>query len=761
MAGLAAALNVPGAIEPLVAALTSRGPEGASCHIAGVPGVQLDIVVRAVIPSIVRVVAPEPGPSRNGAEQTNSRRVAPPPVVAAIAVDGVASMSALDAGYAADGPSGLLHGREAYAVVLADAERGELVLGRNGGAAGLYYAWHSGGWLVASEPAAFRAAGVEARPDVSTVTRFVVTGAVDDTSATFFDGIAQVLPDEVVALTPDGQARHYHPDTDLGPMSITTALGDAIGQGRIAVLVRPGRLGAAVLGAALSRPDRPYPLPVHTATYLGVDQVASHTPAILAPLPPGTVRHTPHEFDLSTLDLDTFLLELGEPVPDLDLYQLWAVARDLSGGADVVVDSGRGLPDATARVSDRLSARYGVSVRCPVREAAGDADADDLAALINRTLPAAVARYAARETARSATAREIVLHWRDAVVAALSVARPWADPSSSVDAVRRLAIGEPVDADVLLRAYLVERWLSTLELPPDRRALKTAPASRPDQPEAIDVGDAAPNGGYWLRWPVSTKRIAPGAELASTIAFYAEGALAELRTHHGYADALRGPWFAVVAGKVLAVAQQRLSPLWSVESGWLARVLARTVRRRLPLLAQAWTMQVALEEVGTLRLLRAVWAALLRRRRRLEQLLPDGFPVFAPRPEATPPGDSAVVRSPVEPDGFAESLLSALRYSLEADIFGTLAGCAVVRADDTGSRVLGFAAGPFADAVPRAEELVARACADNPVGQGREGTPLVLVFEAPAPRRRDRGRDPRLLDVKVDRRVGKDAGLHK
>ena len=33
----------------------------------------------------------------------------------------------------------------------------------------------------------------------------------------------------------------------------------------------------------------------------------------------------------------------------------------------------------------------------------------------------------------------------------------------------------------------------------------------------------------------------------------------------------------------------------------------------------------------------------------------------------------------------------------------------------------------------------------------RLGAPLLLVFPAPAPRRRDRGRDPRELDVKIDR----------
>jgi hypothetical protein len=769
MAGLAAALNVPDAVEKMGATLAVRGPEEASCRVDGDQGARLEVLVRAVLPSIVRVVAntssdaaepgaagsepgpdgaapAKPGPDGAGPAEPEQR------VVAAIVVDGVASMSALDAGYAADGPAGLLQGKEAYAVVLADAEHDALVLGRNGAAPSLYYARQGEGWIVASEPAALIAAGVAARPDTEVVARFVSTGEVDDTPATFFQHIAQVRPDEVVVLDRDGTTRRQHVAGEPRTLSVTSALNEAVGPGRLAVLVRPGRLGAAVLGAALARPGCPAPLPVHTAAYADLEEPAARTPAVLAPLPHGTVRHTPHTFDVSTLDIDGFLREVGEPVPDLDLYALWAVARDLGGGADVLVDSGRGRLGGVARVSDRLTARYGVSIRCPLRGAGGPADDDDVATLINRTLPPAVARYAARDSAHPAGPREIVLRLRDEVAAALAIDRPWSDSASSVDALRRLAAGEPIDAEVLLRAYLVERWLGALGLDGGVEAVEESSTESSAEPaEPVGVGDVAPEDSYWLRWPVRTPRLGPDAHLPTALAFHAEAALTDLSTHRAYRDALRGPWFAVVTGKALAVAQRRFTPLWSVEPGPLARLLARLAGTRLPLLTEAWTMQVAIDEVGRLRMLGAVVAARLRRRAWLDRLLPDGAPVFAPRPEAVPPADSAVVRTPLDADGFAEAFVAALRYSLPPALYETLAGVAVVRADETGSRVLGFTAGPFGDAMPRAEELVARACADNPAGQGRQRTPLLLVFEAPAPRPRDRGRDPRELDLKPDR----------
>src|SRR5262249_37836405 len=116
MAGLAATLNLPDAIEPLAAALGARGADGALCRLARQRGAQLAVCVRAVMPAVARVVGEGESPA----------------VIAALAVDGVASVTALDGGYANLGPAGLLGGADPYAVILADGEREQLVLARNG-----------------------------------------------------------------------------------------------------------------------------------------------------------------------------------------------------------------------------------------------------------------------------------------------------------------------------------------------------------------------------------------------------------------------------------------------------------------------------------------------------------------------------------------------------------------------------------------------------------------------------------------------------
>jgi hypothetical protein len=122
--------------------------------------------------------------------------------------------------------------------------------------------------------------------------------------------------------------------------------------------------------------------------------------------------------------------------------------------------------------------------------------------------------------------------------------------------------------------------------------------------------------------------------------------------------------------------------------------------------------------------------------------------LYPPRPGAVPPGDSAVVRGPIQADQAAEALIGALRYAAPAPLVANLAGCAVVSADGNGSRVLGFAPGPYADAVPDAESVVAELCADNPAGQDHEQTPLVLAYAATRRRAADDHQEP--VDFRIN-----------
>src|SRR3954471_22911484 len=109
MAGLAAALNAPGCIDALSDALAPRGADAARSRLDGARGAVLEVAVRAAMPEIARVVA-DPDSDQ-------------PRVVAAVAVDGVASATELDGAYSERGAQGLVDAvaSHPYAVVLADA----------------------------------------------------------------------------------------------------------------------------------------------------------------------------------------------------------------------------------------------------------------------------------------------------------------------------------------------------------------------------------------------------------------------------------------------------------------------------------------------------------------------------------------------------------------------------------------------------------------------------------------------------------------
>jgi hypothetical protein len=70
---------------------------------------------------------------------------------------------------------------------------------------------------------------------------------------------------------------------------------------------------------------------------------------------------------------------------------------------------------------------------------------------------------------------------------------------------------------------------------------------------------------------------------------------------------------------------------------------------------------------------------------------------------------------------------AALRLALSREASRTLAGVAVVSADDRSCRVLGFAPGPAVDLAPRPRALLSLVLADNPAGQGEQRTPIVIV----------------------------------
>lgn len=214
------------------------------------------------------------------------------------------------------------------------------------------------------------------------------------------------------------------------------------------------------------------------------------------------------------------------------------------------------------------------------------------------------------------------------------------------------------------------------------------------------------DGSSFARIPIRTHVVMHGDELDPFVRQYAEGVVQP-------GDIL------FVTEKIVAITQGRSYPIESIEPRRLARFLSRFVVRTPHGigLGMPETMEMALRECGTLRIL---FAAAVSAVTKLFGRKGDFYRVAGDRARAIdgptegtiPPYDRSVVLGPERPREVAAHLKSLL---------GGHADVAVVDINDLGGNILG-------STLDRAgEQRLVRILSDNPLGQGRESTPLGVV----------------------------------
>ena len=663
MAGLAATISCPpSTATALAGALLPRGPDVATARSG-----DATLVVRAALPMVHDV---------DGCR---------------VVVDGFAELGALMPAYRTAGPAGLLGGTEAYAVIVKDPARDGLLLGRNGNGPSLYYAQINGSTLVASEPEALFAAGVPATPNAAVIDAFLATGACDDTAETFYAEVHRILPNQVVTV------RAAAVDETMGrvaptPVSPRLALRWAT-SGDIGVRLGSGPVSAAILGAALVRPN----LPVYSNRFPGLADPADTAAAVLKGLP---VRHRCLPFFADALDIDAFLDDVGEPMPDLDSYLLWATAATVAGEVDALLDAAGPAPHL-ARLADRVAGRYGVELRFPLTTTlSGPTDTSvptDWITLARQTLPVASARAALSEAPVRPPMAVFLSRIGPDLAAGLLHDQPHVDALASIEALSGLVAGRPVDADLLFRRYVLARWLR-------RTRPRTEPAARP--PARVVVADRR-----WRRIPIATELLHAGDPLAEKIAWYvAETVAAQMEPQ---------PWYLLIAAKAVAITQGRVRPVWEIQPTRTARLAAWLSGR------PAWLEQVATLSAGGGRVVAVALMERLRLKGFAERITSAAMAgIRPPRPDGAGPARYSVVSPPRDPDEAAEEILATLAKVLSDGELGALCGCAIVSADPEGARLHGFA-GP-------GDPATALALADgDPFGQGGVREPLVVAVLNP------------------------------
>ena len=217
------------------------------------------------------------------------------------------------------------------------------------------------------------------------------------------------------------------------------------------------------------------------------------------------------------------------------------------------------------------------------------------------------------------------------------------------------------------------------------------------------------DGVRYVRIPIKTHVVLVGDDLTEVVTKYTAGKLVD-------GDIL------FVTEKIVAISQGRSYPVDEIVPRRLAVLLSRYVTKTSYGIGLGIpeTMEMALRECGTPRILlaSAVGAVgkLVRRRGDFYRVAGSkARGIDGPTKNTIPPYDSQVVLVPNNPKGVAGQLRTVVGGKIDV---------AIVDINDLGGNILGSTM----DAA--SERRLVRILSDNPLGQGRQSTPLGIIRRA-------------------------------
>ncbi len=209
--------------------------------------------------------------------------------------------------------------------------------------------------------------------------------------------------------------------------------------------------------------------------------------------------------------------------------------------------------------------------------------------------------------------------------------------------------------------------------------------------------------GEFARYPIKTHLVEPNDDLFNLIRKYA---LSLLKKN----DIL------FISEKVIAVMQGRSYKISEIKPTKIATFLSRFVYRNPGGigLAMPETMQLAIEEVGILRILFAAFCGAITKPLKIRGIFyiiagRGARAIDGPVPYAIPPYNEYASKGPENPQKIVRELEEKIGFKV-----------AIIDANDLGINILGASNGVSV-------KMLIHALKDNPLGQGSEGTPLGLL----------------------------------
>ena len=215
------------------------------------------------------------------------------------------------------------------------------------------------------------------------------------------------------------------------------------------------------------------------------------------------------------------------------------------------------------------------------------------------------------------------------------------------------------------------------------------------------------DGVDYLRIPVKTHLITKEDDMADVVARYPK-------------EQMREGDILFISEKAVACTQSRAIPMEDIHPRKLAVTLSRYVTKT-PAgigLGIPETMEMALQECGTVRILFAAFCSVIGKilgKKGWFYMVagPKARGIDGPTEGTIPPYDHYVVLTPADPTGTAKRLAQALGYPV-----------AIVDINDLGANILGFS-----EKEPSMDQI-AKILGDNPLGQSSESTPMGIIRKA-------------------------------
>src|SRR3990167_6329982 len=220
----------------------------------------------------------------------------------------------------------------------------------------------------------------------------------------------------------------------------------------------------------------------------------------------------------------------------------------------------------------------------------------------------------------------------------------------------------------------------------------------------------------YIRYLIKTDAFEKGDDSATKVSVYVRDWVQELSLKN---------WFVVVSEKVIAISQGRSYFLWEINPGFFAKSLSRFVKKT-PYgigLGSPWTMQLAIQEVGLSKILLATFLSALTKPIGIKGVFyhvagRDVASIDGPTEYSLYPSNVSAKLGPKNPQEVAKKIDEEIRLKLKNP--KGFVGVVIIDANDLGRDVL-------ANTTDFKNKTIEEIFRDNPMGQGREQTPITIV----------------------------------